>query len=70
VRYASAAERWSAVKALFWLASDATPEERERLLAERTDDERVRAEVRRLLQAAGEVGDRFELPAIAALGWR
>ena len=68
MRYASAAERWSAVKALFWLASDATPEERERLLAERTDDERVRAEVRRLLQAAGEVGDRFELPAIAALG--
>jgi serine/threonine-protein kinase len=68
MRHASAAERWSAVKALFWLASEATPDERERLLAERTDDERVRAEVRRLLQAAGEVGDRFELPAIAALG--
>jgi serine/threonine protein kinase/tetratricopeptide (TPR) repeat protein len=63
----TSAERWAQVKELFWAASDAPPEERERLLAEGTDDDAVRAEVRRLLAASLDVGDRFERPAATAL---
>ncbi len=58
---------WPVVKALFWAASDAPAETRERLLADGTDDDAVRREVRRLLAASDEVGDRFERPAALAL---
>lgn len=59
---------WAAVKALWFAVQDAAPVDVERLLTDPTTPTEVRRTVRELLSAADRAGDRFETPAIVALG--
>ncbi len=61
-------ETWSVVKGLFWELQDLAPDEREQRLRARTDDILVRDYTMQLLVSADAMGNRFEQPAIGALG--
>jgi len=59
---------WAAVKALWFAVQEADPAAAERLLSDPTTPVTTRLAVRELLSAADRAGDRFETPAIVALG--
>lgn len=59
---------WAAVKALWFAVQDAEPAEADRLLTDPGTPGDVRRAVRELLAAADRAGDRFETPALIALG--
>lgn len=63
-------EQWTAVRTLWFAVQDADPGEAEQLLSSPDVPASVRAAVRELLRAATRAGDRFETPAIVALGAR
>ncbi len=58
---------WPRVKALWFAVQEAPPDDRERVLGAMDVDPVIRAHVKRLLDAADDIGDRFETPAFAAL---